>query len=123
MKKLFTITHRDLHFNLLLVVLVISVRVHPVAVLGPVHGDALHVLVVPGPGSRPALGPGGPGHGQSPGPGLGAAPADGEPPRVVALAANDLREYPSPCIDEPVTHLEDDAIVRCNFMVQNMKIN
>lgn len=54
---------------------------------------------------------------------LGAAPADGEPPRVVALAANDLREYPSPCIDEPVTHLEDDAIVRCNFMVQNMKIN
>ena len=51
------ITHRDLHADLLLVVLVVSVGVHAVAVLGPVHGDALDVLVVPGPGPRPPLGP------------------------------------------------------------------
>ena len=51
------ITHRDLHADLFLVVLVVSVGVHAVTVLGPVHGDALHVLVVPGPGPRPPLGP------------------------------------------------------------------
>ncbi len=85
------ITHRDLHADLFLVVLVVSVGVDPVAVLGPVHGDALDVLVVPGPGPRPPLGPRWPGHGHAPGSGLGAASADGEAARIVSLSSDNLR--------------------------------
>ena len=96
-----------MHFDLLLVVLVVGVGVDAVAVLGPVHGDALHVLVVPGPGPRPPLGPRCPrGHGHgAPRPRLGAPPADGEAPGVISLPPDNLRQDSPPCIDEPVAHL------------------
>ena len=75
--------------------------------VGPVHGDALHILVVPPrprhAAPRPQLGVVGRGGG-----GLGAlaaAPADGEAARVVALPPDDLGQDPPPRVDEPVAHL------------------
>ena len=75
--------------------------------VGAVHGDALHVLVVPPrprhAAPRPQLGVVGRGGG-----GLGAlaaAPADGEAAGVVALPPDDLGQDPPPRVDEPVAHL------------------
>ena len=83
-------------------VLVVQVLVGVVTgrVLRPVHGDALHVLVVTGaacPGLALTT---------NHQPGLCASPADCEPLRVIALPPDDLGQDPSSCINKPVANLE-----------------
>ena len=97
-KKIF----HHLYFLIFVVQLVVSVVPH--RVLGPVHGDALHVLVVSG-GSRPHLvaAPNTPiaAHQAA----LGASSADCEPPWVIALPSDDLGQDSSSCINKPVANL------------------
>ena len=79
-----------------------------------VHGDALHILMVPAPHVPPGVdhldlatvGNVGVDHAMTT-LDLGTPATDGEPLWIISLLADDLWQYSSPGIDEPVADLED----------------
>lgn len=91
------------HISFFLVIQVI-IAVVSTRVIGTVHGDGLHVLMVPGAHVPPGIG-----HLctlRAHRLWLGSPPADCKPARVIAFPADDLRQNSSSCINKPVADLQ-----------------